>query len=111
MYLYACYMIVQKLKIKITYRFLQKGHTQYKGDSMHSVFVKNKEHQVLFVPDQKYGFVKNAKINGNKYIVKEMTREDFFNFKLLVDNTKNWSHDEANQKVYWSKNKEAFASP
>lgn len=78
---------------------------------MHSCIERNKKNRVIFVPDQMYSIIQNAKVQGKKYNVKEMTQSDFFNFKLLVEEANNWERDVAGNKVSWSKIKQIAADP
>ncbi|XP_052741442.1 uncharacterized protein LOC128198734 [Bicyclus anynana] len=111
-FVFALYIHASKeLGIKITHRFLQKGHTQNEGDSMHSCIEKSKKNHVLYIPEEIYAIIRNAKVQGEKYNVKEMTQDIFFDFKKLVANNKNWEKDNFGNKVSWSKVKEISADP
>ena len=88
MYYYA----VNTLPIKsITHKFLIRGHTQNKADSVHSVIEKSvkraKNAGPIYSPSEYISLIKNAKKSGNKFIVKEMNFDSFFNLKLLSDET------------------------
>lgn len=48
MWEYASYT----LKLKITHRFLERGHTQNEGDSMHAVIENAKKGKIIYMPDQ-----------------------------------------------------------
>lgn len=99
-----------KLNIKVTHRFLQKGHTQNEGDSMHSCIEKSKKNHVLYVPEEIYAIIRNAKV-GQRYNVKEMTQQDFIDFKKLVNNNSNWAKTICGEKINWTKIKEISVDP
>lgn len=80
-------------KIDITHRFLEKGHTQNEGDSMHAVIENAKKRQsVLYVPEQWVTLIRMSKTTGKPYSVTEMSQDDFYNFKILSED-KNWQID------------------
>lgn len=73
-------------QIDITHRFLEKGHTQNEGDSMHAVIENAKKRQsVLYVPEQWVTLIRMAKVTGQIYNVTEMSQNDFFYFKDITD--------------------------
>ncbi|CAH0730226.1 unnamed protein product, partial [Brenthis ino] len=49
-----------------------------------------------------YAMIMNAKVNGEKYYVKEMAQNEFMDIKELIKN-KNWVKDEEGKKISWSK--------
>lgn len=85
----------------IIHRFLEKGHTQNEGDSMHALIERCKKNKEVYVPAQWVMLVKMAKRTGEPYKVREMSQEDFFNFKELIKNL-NFTTDETNEKVKWT---------
>lgn len=86
-------------QIDITHRFLEKGHTQNEGDSMHAVIENAKKRQsVLYVPEQWVTLIRMAKTTGRIYNVTEMSQNDFFNFKDITD-IESWKTDE-NKKAF-----------
>lgn len=102
-FIFAFYIFAaQKLKINITHRFFETGHGQSEGDSMHSNIERELKHRVVYTPEQIYAIILNAKVNGEKYTVKEMTQNEFKDMKELIKN-KNWAKDEEGHKVAWSK--------
>lgn len=94
----------KKFNIKITHRFLEKGHSQSEGDSMDAAIERSKKRQTIYTPDQMYYLIENAKVTGHKYQVKQMTQSDFIDFKEIKG--KNWLKDTNGDKIYWSKIKE-----
>lgn len=55
------------------------------------------------MPEEIYAVVRNAKVQGQKYNVKEMSQDDFFDFKKLVTSTANWEKDVSGKRVNWTK--------
>ena len=95
----------------ITHRFLESGHSQNEGDSMHSVIEKKIRNEEIYVPEQYYDMASTAKVTGRRYIVNEMS--DFFDFKSLAlsnDLKLNWERNVDGEKVKWSKIKEIEVS-
>lgn len=93
-------------QIDITHRFLEKGHTQNEGDSMHAVIENAKKRQsVIYVPEQWITLIRMAKTTGKVYDVTEMSQEDFFNFKISADE-QNWKNDNDKNSIKISKIKE-----
>ncbi|CAB3252465.1 unnamed protein product [Arctia plantaginis] len=106
MYYYA----VNTLPIKsITHKFLIRGHTQNKADRVNSVIEKNikraKKALPIYSPVEYISLIRNAKKRGNKFIVKEMNFDSFFDLKLLTDevnlnlNKDNVKHNRNNVKL------------
>ncbi|CAH1958718.1 unnamed protein product [Acanthoscelides obtectus] len=92
-------LLAQKHNIVIRHTFLEKGHTQTEGDSMHSVIERASKLIPLFTPDQWYTLVRTAK-RSKPYVVTEMGKEDFFDLKALAKDTiLNWDRDVENEKV------------
>ena len=92
--------------IQILHRFLERGHTQNEGDSMHAVIESAKKRQSsIFTPDQWIMLIKMAKVTGQPYDVKEMSQKDFYNFNDITL-TKNWATDASGKKFMISKVKQ-----
>lgn len=110
-FIFAMYIYVSRVfNVEVTHRFLQTGHTQNEGDSMHACIEKNMKNKTLYSPDQLYEVIMNSKVQ-NKFVIKEMTQNDFYNLKSQVMTSKNWSQDTNGQKVYFSKIKEVKTRP
>lgn len=82
------YYAVNTLAIKsITHKFLIRGHTQNKADSVHSVIEKNikraKKAGPIYCPAEYISLIRNAKKTGNGFIVNEMNFDSFFDLKSL----------------------------
>lgn len=80
----------KSFNLEIVHRFLEKGHTQNAGDSMHAVIENAKKRQsTIYSPDQWVMLIRIAKVTGKPYIVKEMSQNDFYNFANIVKR-QNW---------------------
>jgi len=82
---------------RITHKFLERGHTQNEGDSMHATIEKAIGKNSVYTPDQYYMIARTAR--QTPYKVHEM--QDFYNFKTLTENYNNWTIDETGKKVSW----------
>lgn len=104
-FLFSLYNFVsQKYSIKIRHTYLEKGHTQSEGDSVHSVIERAARPIPIYTPDQWSTVVRTAKKKQPLYIVNELNQENIFDLKeLQVQSTMNWDRDEENEKVYWNK--------
>ncbi|XP_039281015.1 uncharacterized protein LOC120350647 [Nilaparvata lugens] len=104
MYLY----VVENLNVqKISHKFLIVGHTENEGDSMHSTIEKERNRVLrsnpIYVPSELYSIAKTAKKTGSAYIVREMSTEDFIDWKKVNELTgKNFNINEKNQRVQWN---------
>lgn len=103
-YLFSLYNYISQLyKVTICHSFLERGHTQNEGDSIHSVIERASRNIPVYSPDQWYTVVRTAKKN-NPYNVIELEQENIFDLKDLQEKTSiNWDKDEYNEKVYWNK--------
>ncbi|CAF4755652.1 unnamed protein product [Pieris macdunnoughi] len=104
MYVYAA----KKFNIYITHRFLQKGHTQNEGDSVHSVIERASQTKTIYSPHEWRLLVRWAKNEGEPYVVRNVTQNDVFDFKCLVIN-KVWMKDINGKKINWSNIREVHA--
>lgn len=93
--------VSQKYNVNITHTFLEKGHTQNEGDSVHANIERNKKNTVIYVPSEWYNIIRTSKVNGDPYKVIEMNQSEFFDFKEFVKNTK-WDKDTENKKMEWN---------
>ena len=72
---------------------------------MHATIERSKKRHTIYTPDQMYSLIENAKVTEPKYQVKQMTQNNFIDFKELIKG-KNWLKDINGDKIYWSKIKE-----
>lgn len=106
--MFSCASI--SLDLQIIHRFLEKGHTQNEGDSMHAVIENARKRQsAIYTPDQWVMLIRMAKVTGRPYIVKEMSQNDFFSFIQKVK-LENWDKDERGEKLKISQIKEVHFS-
>lgn len=104
MYLYA----IAKIDIKsITHKFLTVGHTQNEGDAMHSTIERQKKKVLrtgpIYVPAQWPVIIRCAKKEGHPYNVREMSTEEFYDFKdLNLKMGKNFTKNKRDKKVVWN---------
>lgn len=105
-YLFSLYnYLSQKYKIKIRHTFLEKGHTQSEGDSVHSVIEKAARNVPVYTPEQWYTLVRTCK-RKQPYIVIELGQENIRDLRDLQEKTSiNWEKNEHNEKVVWNKMK------
>lgn len=103
---FALYLLAAKeYGVSIIHRFMEKGHTQNEGDSVHAMIERASERKFIYVPDEWNVLVRWSKTEGEPYAVKEMNKDDFFDFKGLLDN-KNWTKDLTNQVMRWNQIRE-----
>lgn len=97
MYVYCS----QKYNIDICHRFLEKGHTQQEGDSVHALIEKSSKRKFIFCPEEWYTLVRWCKTSGDAYEVIEITQDQILDFKMCLNDfklTKNT--DNENVKCY-----------
>ncbi|CAH2094046.1 unnamed protein product [Euphydryas editha] len=97
--------IAHKLNITIKHTFLEKGHTQAEGDSVHALIERSSKNKLIYTPLEWFSLVRWAKQDGKPYNVIEMKHTDFYNFKHLLDG-RNWSKNISGDVVKWNKIKE-----
>ena len=68
---------------RITHIYMQAGHTQNEGDSMHAMIERSARFFNIFSPMQWYTLASTAKKTGNRYKVMEMDGQ-MMNFKSLA---------------------------
>jgi hypothetical protein len=91
-----------KFDLKITQKFLERGHTQTPGDSMHATIERAANLMEIFTDEEWKKVIVDCKQEGEKYSVMSMTKEKVYDFKLLVSQ-QNWDVDDAGVKVKWTK--------
>ncbi|XP_073956599.1 uncharacterized protein [Choristoneura fumiferana] len=74
---YSLYVFAaKKFNVSITHRFLQKGHTQNEGDSVHSVIERTSQPKAIYTPDEWRLLARWAKNEGEPYSVRNVTNND-----------------------------------
>ena len=70
-----------------THKYLVKGHTQNKGDMIHSLIEKKvkrfRRESAIFHPDQYFSLMRSIKLGNKNFQVFEMGFTDFYDVKLL----------------------------
>lgn len=97
--------MANKFNITIKHTFLEKGHTQAEGDSVHALIERSSKNKIIYTPLEWFSLVRWAKQDGKPYNVVEMKHTDFFNFKELL-NGRNWAKNINGDIVHWTKIKE-----
>lgn len=104
MYLYT----VENYDIQeIIHKYLIIGHTENEGDSMHSCIEKERARVLkngpIYVPSELITIAKSAKMKGKPYEVKEMSTEDFVDWKKLSKTMgSNFNVNENGEKVLFN---------
>lgn len=73
-------------KVNIRHTFLEKGHTQNEGDSVHATIECAKKGIIIYVPMQWVTLVQSAKVTKEPYLVIQISNNEFLDFKWLVEN-------------------------
>lgn len=104
-YVFALYNYLSlKYSVTIRHTFLEPGHTQSEGDSVHSVIEKASRNIPIYTPEQWYTIVRTAKRKLPWYIVHELSQNEVYDMKDLQEKTAiNFDKDENNDKVYTNK--------
>lgn len=94
----------QKYSITIRHTYLEVGHTQTEGDSVHSLIERMSKNIPVYTPDQWYSIVRTAKRVKPHYSVHELSQNDIYDLQDLQQKTTiNFDRDENNEKVLISK--------
>lgn len=103
-FLLAMYVLAAaRFNVEIRHVFLEKGHTQNEGDSMHSVIERKCNGHDIYSVHQWISLIKTAKRSKtNPYKVVEVNQDMVFDFKDLVSK-QNWDKDVNKVTVPWSK--------
>lgn len=104
-----------KYNVEIVLRFLMKGHKVNEGDSMHALIEKCTKNSEMFVPEDWWKAIEQAKKKkqqpdanqnvGNRgdkpYIVKRLKQSDIHDFHSFVEHKSVWEKNTNNEKVAW----------
>ena len=85
----------------IKHKYLEKGHTQSENDSVHAAIEATVKHLSIYTTAQWSATIRAARVK-KPYIVKEMSFNDFIDFKALANHIKNFESNESNEKVPWN---------
>ncbi|KAH9638290.1 hypothetical protein HF086_007393, partial [Spodoptera exigua] len=62
---FALYLLAAKeFGVTVMHRFMEKGHTQDEGDSVHALIERESERRMIYVPDEWFCLVRWAKTEG-----------------------------------------------
>ena len=99
--------IVQRPDIPVTeidHKFLIPGHTYLPNDQDFGLVEKNKRaFSDVYVPADWIKVIQTAKKQNPKFVVTQMTRDDFFSTKVLEQNSVNRKKDRDGNGVSWLK--------
>ena len=94
---------LQKFGIaSITHKYLEKGHTQNENDSINAT-IESASRNIKIYTTPQWATVIRAARRDHAYVVKEMSEHDFFYFKDLSLNIKNFEINSEGEKVLWNK--------
>ncbi|KAK3922225.1 Lysosomal acid lipase/cholesteryl ester hydrolase [Frankliniella fusca] len=94
-----------RLKVKITHRVLESGHSYSEADSMHARIELEAQMKEILTPDEWIKLIKEAKQDGKPYIINRLENENVSDLHYLVDR-QNWEKNTNKEKVQWSKVRE-----
>ena len=103
MYVTMLWYAIQKFKLNsVSHKYLEKGHTQNEGDSMHAAIeCAAKDKKPIYSTAEWAPTIRMARPK-RPYIVKEMSLTDFLDFKGLSLQIKNFETNTEGQKLYWN---------
>ncbi|KAL4703105.1 hypothetical protein ACJJTC_018142 [Scirpophaga incertulas] len=108
---FAAYMLLsQKYNITIKHTFLEQGHTQQEGDSVHALIERCAKNKCIYSPLEWFSLVRWAKEDGKPYTVVELNHTHFLDFKSTLS-SKNWTKSLGGDIVQWTKIKEVKVLP
>ncbi|KAL4719500.1 hypothetical protein ACJJTC_005935 [Scirpophaga incertulas] len=106
-YLYAA----KELNINIKHTFLEKGHTQNEGDSIHATIERAAKYKSIYTPSEWSSLIRWAKTKGTPYSVIDVTQNMIYDFKKMQTNACfNWTKNSEGEKIIWSKIKQIRVS-
>ncbi|KAH9641860.1 hypothetical protein HF086_011610 [Spodoptera exigua] len=103
---FAMYLYVATVfGVRICHRFLEKGHTQQEGDSVHALIERSSKNKVIYSPQEWYTCVRWCKTSDQPYEVVEINQNDILDFKSILNQYK-WVKNEDGDKVKWNQVRE-----
>ena len=95
-------ILFAKIKSKLDHpKYLEKGHNQNKGDSIHAA-IESVSRKIYIYTTAQWAATIRAAWQSKTYVVHELNITDFFYFKELAQNLKNFEVYTDNEKVYWN---------
>ena len=83
----------------IEHVFFVSGHGKNEGDSMHSTIKRTSRNIAVYTPNQWAQQMRSAKRKRPRYIVKELDKTDFYNFKKVEELLRNFELDTQRDKI------------
>ena len=87
----------------IEHVFFVSGHSQKEGDSVHSTIERSSRNIAVYTSNQWAQQMRSAKRKRSRYIVKELDKRDFYNFKKVAELLRNFELDTQKGKIRWLK--------
>lgn len=107
MYLYAA----KQFNLNIKHTFLEVGHTQNEGDSIHATIERASKYKNIYTPSEWSSLIRWAKSKGSPYNVIDVAQNMIYDFKKMQTNTHfNWTKNSEGRKILWSKLKQIRVS-
>lgn len=107
MYIYAA----KNTNVNVKHSFLEKGHTQNEGDSIHATIEKASKFKNIYTPSEWSSLIRWAKVKGTPYTVIETTQSMIYDFKKMQTNAcYNWNKNSVGDKIQWTKIRQVRAS-
>ena len=93
---------MQKFDLEsIHHKYLEKGHSQNENDSIHASVERASRFISVYTPGQWAAVIRSARHN-QPYHVKEMGQKDFYDFRTLSSNIKNFDLDSNRNRLFIS---------
>ncbi|KAL0840950.1 hypothetical protein ABMA28_014743 [Loxostege sticticalis] len=96
--------------VTITHVFLERGHTQNEGDSVHALIERFAKNKMIYAPDDWYNMIRWCKQDGNPYRVVQMQSDEFIDFKKFLCGP-NWVKNMKGEKMFWSQIRQLLVLP
>ena len=95
-YLMVCQKVLQHDK---NCTLLEKRHREKENDSIYVTLESATLRIELYTPEQWFAAVRGACTSKQRYRVKEMLAEDFYDFKAMLSSAKNMSTDDNRKRI------------
>lgn len=97
------YVIQNSMLLEIEHVFFVRGHSENESDSIHARIEKASKPISVYTTPQWATVIRGAKRTQPLYQVKEMSQDDFFDFKLVEKKLMNTNLDTERHKIQWMK--------
>lgn len=88
---------------EIEHVFFVRGHSENESDGIHARIEKASRHLDIYSTSQWATVIQGAKVRPPFYKVKEMSQDDFSDFKLVSKRFANTNMDTERERVRWLK--------